>query len=411
MKTATWRNQLDTCVDRHWEQIVSIRRHLHCHPEPSGEETETSQFLFRLLQDAGASPHYGPEGRGVMVDCPAESMPRRLALRADIDALRIQDQKEVPYRSQQPGVMHACGHDAHTAMLAGALLTLLELESQGALPWPVSWRGIFQPSEETGTGAREMIECGAMEDIDAIIATHVDPTREAGKVGLRWGVLTANCDDTRLVVTGQGGHAARPHETIDPVAAAAQLMNSLYVMLPRTTDSQEALVLTIGQLLAGHNPNVVPEQVTLLGTLRSLDRRVRQEAKEKIRQVAQGVAIATGTKIDVEFNTGVLGVVNAPGLNHLLQIAATDVLGDDNVEAIPRPSMGSEDFAAYLDLAPGAMFRLGAAAPKATRTFLHSPMFDIDERALAIGAKILARTAVLWSDPRRDEKEDPACPN
>ncbi len=206
-----WRDKIDQWTDRHFEQMVGIRRQLHSHPEPSGEEFETSLYLYQLLTDQGFDVRMGPEGRGLIVDCAGQSDASRVAVRADLDALRIQDQKTVAYRSQCPGVMHACGHDAHAAVMVGVLLVLNEMEAAGELPWTVPLRGIFQPSEETITGALEMIEVGALEGIEAIFATHVDPSRCAGRVGMRNGVLTAKCDSMRFTIKGRGGHAARPH--------------------------------------------------------------------------------------------------------------------------------------------------------------------------------------------------------
>jgi amidohydrolase len=404
MSIATqWQEQLDAAVDRRFEEMVSIRRHLHSHPELSGQEHETSLFLYQQLDADGHSVELGPEGRGVVADpkqtSSSQTETRRICIRADIDALAIQDEKNAPYASQVPSVMHACGHDAHTATVLSAIRTLAELEVSGDLPWPVCWRAVFQPSEETCEGAHAMVRLGVLKGVDAIIATHMDPTQSIGKIGVRPGVLTANGDMIVFTIYGRGGHAARPHETIDPIAVAAQLISSLYLFVPRTTDSLDAVVITIGQILGGDNPNVIPEKVQLKGTLRTLSRLVRERTLDYIRQLARGVGESTGTKIDVEFSVGVHSVQNDLQLTDLFRTSAAEVLGVDGVEEIPRPSMGGEDFSAYLDHVPGAMFRLGCASPGVESTPLHTPRFDIDEKALAIGAKVLARTAVLWSRP------------
>ena len=400
----TWQEQLDAAVERRFDEMVEIRRRLHANPELSGHEHETSLFLYQQLDTDGFDARFGPEGRGVVADPKStassngDSAPC-ICIRADIDALAIQDEKNAPYASQVPSVMHACGHDAHTATVLGAIRSLDELDRTDALPWPIRWRAVFQPSEETCDGAHAMVQSGAVEGVDAIIATHMDPSRALGKIGIRPGVLTANGDNVTFTIFGRGGHAARPHEAIDPIAVAAQLISSLYLFVPRTTDSLDAVVITIGQIIGGDNPNVIPEKVQLRGTLRTLSQPVRERTLDYIRQLARGVGESTGTKIEVEFSVGVHSVNNDGYLTELFRDAASGVVGEHGVEEIMQPSMGGEDFSAYLDHVPGAMFRLGCASPGVEMTPLHTPRFDVDERALAIGAKILARTAVLWSRP------------
>ncbi len=397
--SANWRNRIGAAVDDLAERIVALRRHLHAHPEPSGEELQTSLHLYQLFDELRLPVRMGPEGCGVVVESRGQSAPARIALRADIDALRIEDQKQTPYRSTVPEVMHACGHDAHTATVFGALAALDRLERDGALPWPVTWRGIFQPAEETSSGARAMVAAGALSGVDAILSLHVDPTRRAGTIGVRAGVFMASCDAMRVVVSGRGGHSARPHESTDPIAAAAQLVSTLYQYVPRATDSQDAVVVSFGQIHGGQNANVIPEQVVLQGTVRTLDRKVREKTIAQIRTLAHGIEQVTGTKLDVCFERGTPSVYNDGGLTKLVSDEAAELLGADNIAALPRPSMGSEDFAVYLEHVPGTMFRLGAAGDDGPWRGLHTPMFDVDERCLTIGANILARCVVQWAAP------------
>lgn len=395
-----WKQELDAAVDANVEQIVSLRRHLHANPEPSREELKTSLHLYQLFNDLGLPVRMGPEGRGVIVDsrgASAGNTQRRMAVRADIDALRIQDEKEVAYRSQTPGIMHACGHDAHTATVFGALLAIDQLDRANRLPTAIAWRGIFQPAEEMSCGAREMTAAGALEGVDAILALHVDPSRRTGVIGVRPGVFTANCDAVRLTIHGRGGHGARPHESKDPIAAAAQLISTLYQFVPRATDSQDAVVVSIGLIRGGENPNVIPEHVELWGTLRTLESDIRQQTIQQIRSLVKGVEGITETKIDVDFEVSIPSVYNDAGLTTLISRAADELLGANQLEIMPRPSMGSEDFAAYLEHVPGAMFRLGCAGETAPSPGLHTPKFDVDERCLPIGAKLLARAAVEWA--------------
>jgi len=371
---------------------------MHQHPELSGCEQQTSLHLYQLLNDHFEDVRLGPDGRGVMVDINSSSDdPPRIALRADIDALHIQDKKDAEYRSQCDGVMHACGHDAHSAMVFGALSSIKSLMDNEQLPCDLSVRAIFQPAEETCRGAQEMIAVGAIDNVEAIIATHVDPTRDVGTVGVRTGVLTANCDEMMVSISGRGGHAARPHETSDSIAAAASLINALYLYIPRRTDSQDAVVVTIGQIYGGDNSNVIPEEVRLLGTVRTLDRSVRKQTFEHIDKIAQGIALTSGTEIKVEFGASAPSVQNHASVMPVLRSTIEGVVGATAVQEIPRPSMGSEDFAFYLDRVPGAMFRLGCRSDETGGHALHTPEFDIDERALLIGATIMARSVISWS--------------
>jgi amidohydrolase len=395
--SSNWQSQLDAAIDDLSDRLIALRRHLHAHPEPSGEELQTSLYVYQQFNEAGLPVRMGPEGSGVVVESCAQSAPRRMAVRADIDALRIQDQKETPYRSRVADVMHACGHDVHTATVFGALTALDQLERAGRLPWPVSWRGIFQPAEETSSGARAMCGAGVLNGVDAILSLHVDPTRPAGSIGVRPGVFTANCDAMRITIQGRGSHAARPHESNDPIAAAAQLISTLYQFIPRATDSQDAVVVSIGQIHGGQNANVIPEQVQLEGTVRTLDRKVRERTIAHIRALADGIERVTGTQIEVRFERGTPSVYNDPALTELVAQTARGLLGVDRVAAMPRPSMGSEDFAVYLESVPGTMFRLGGAGDGAPWPGLHTPTFDVDESCIAVGAKILARTVVEWS--------------
>ncbi|MEX0641357.1 MAG: amidohydrolase [Pirellulales bacterium] len=389
--SADWRREIDAAVEDAAERMVALRRHLHAHPEPSGEELQTSLHLYQSFDNLGLAVRMGPEGCGVVVESRRQDGPRRIAVRGDIDALRIQDQKTVLYRSTVPEVMHACGHDVHTATVFGALTALDRLEREGNLPWPITWRGIFQPAEETSGGAASMIVAGAVKGVDAIFALHVDPTRRAGTIGVRPGVFTASCDALRVTVAGRGGHAARPHEANDPIAAAAELVSTLYQFVPRATDSQDAVVVSFGQIHGGQNANVIPEQVVLEGTVRTLDRAVREKTIAHIRTLADGIEKVTGTRLEVRFVDGTPSVYNDAGLTKLVSDVATEILGADKVAVMPRPSMGSEDFAAYLEHVPGTMFRLGVAGDRLPWPGLHTPTFDVDENCMAVGAKILAR--------------------
>ncbi len=393
-----WRSHLREAVDSVFDDMVVLRRQLHMYPEPSGEEFDTSQEIYTRFLNSGFDVRQGPNGCGVIADVPSQGEGGRplIALRADMDALRIQDEKEVPYRSRKPSLMHACGHDAHTAAVWGALLAVSRLNQRGLLPFAPRIRGIFQPAEETAHGALQMIECGAVEGIQAILAMHVDPSRRLGRLGLRTGILTASCDGMLISVIGRGGHAARPHEARDPILAAAQLINSVYLQVPRLTDSQDAVVVTVGRIDGGHNANVIPERVELRGTLRTLDESVRDRTKSLINQIARAVSVGTQTRIEVRFGESTPPVDNHGELVELLWNAAAETAGPNAPEQIPRASMGSEDFSYYGKHAPAAMFRLGCVSDRAGGAGLHTPTFDIDEESLRIGALVMSHSALSW---------------
>lgn len=398
-----WCRELQRIVDEQFERIRQVRRHLHRQPEPSGEEFQTSLYLAERLAEFGLKPEFGPEKRGVVVnvgdDTPA------VGLRADIDALRIQDDKQADYCSTVEGVMHACGHDAHSATVFGALATLTEMKKQDLLPWPFSCRGIFQPAEETNRGALEMIEAGALKGLDTLLGVHMDPSRMAGTIGVRHGDFTADCHELRIEVTGRGAHAARPHEAIDPISATAQLISSIYLFVPRGRDSQDPVVVTFGQIEGGYAPNAIPDKVVVKGTLRTLDTEVSEATMRHIDRLIRGAAEASETNITIAWTSGPPPVKNDRNLTRLLIQAGRNTIGSEHVKTIPRASMGGEDFANYLPHVRGAMFRLGCARTSNDPP-LHSSMFDIDESALAVGAKILAYAIVEWHNPERQHSTE-----
>jgi amidohydrolase len=388
---------IDGFLDAEADRLVAIRRHLHAHPEPSREEFRTSQALAGWLGEAEIPHRILPSGRGVIAG-PEPGGRGIVAIRADIDALRILDGKHVPYRSTRDGLMHACGHDAHATMVLGAALALRHLERHGALGSEAAWRAIFQPAEEAGEGAAEMIAAGAMDGVRAIVALHVAPDLEVGRVARRVGPMSACCEEFHVAVHGKGGHAARPHEAIDPVAAAVQFISAVYQSVPRSVDSRDPAVVTFGTISGGTLANVIPDKVVLRGTIRTFARTVSRAVERRLTTIAQGVGEATGATIELTFLPGPEAVVNDERVTAVVSEAAAEVVGAERVVELSRPSLGGEDFSAYLEHAPGCLLRLGVAAPgSGTWPPLHSPRFDIDERALVIGSKILARSVVLLS--------------
>ncbi len=399
---AGWRAAIDEAVESRRELLREVRRRLHANPEPSREEYQTTRFLAEELEKEGLSRVIAPTRRGLFAGPPGVDGERLIAFRADIDALRIHDAKTVPYRSTRDGVMHACGHDAHAAMALGAALALWQCRE--ALPQGLAWRAIFQPSEEVGEGAFEMIAAGAMSNVQAVIALHVDPETAAGRLGYRQGVLTAFCQELQIEIQGLGGHAARPHQSVDPIGIASQFITSVYQFVPRSIDSRDPVVVTFGSIQGGTSANIIPERVLLKGTIRTLSAAAAARVDERIRQIAFGLSEASGGTIQVEFHRGTDAVVNDPDVTRTCVRAAGEIVGPTNLDEIALPSMGGEDFSGYLKHAPGCLLRLGVGTPDRPGHFLHSPQFDIDEQALVIGTKVLAHSVVLLSESVRSKR-------
>ena len=390
---AVYRERVEAQLKRIAPQLSRIRRHVHQNPEVSGQEFATTAYISKLLSGAQVPHQVAPGNRGIVTAIAKASDPTApvVALRADIDALPIQEMNQTPYRSRKAGVMHACGHDAHFAILLGTTLAL----HRAGIP-PTGWRSIFQPSEESGRGAREIVEFGALEGVQAIVALHVDPQTPVGRVGITPGPRTALCQDFSIQVRGRGGHGARPHLTVDPIATAAQLITLIYQDIPRQTDSRDPVVVSIGLISGGHSANVIPDTVALKGTIRSLSQAVGAQARQTLERVCAGLAGVSGAEILARFDPMLNGVTNDPRISTFCLSVARELLGTDQVSTDDRPSMGSEDFADYLSVVPGCMISLGVRPTGGKVTPLHTNTFDIDEAALLLGAHLLTRVVVQW---------------
>lgn len=382
-----------------------MRRHLHQNPELSGVEHLTTEYLAAELGKLDLPIHVAGEGRGLTADLitsPSVATGPRLAIRGDIDALPISDTKTVDYRSQREGVMHACGHDVHSSIVVGAMQVLTAMQRSRQLPWPIAVRSILQPSEEHATGARHMIHHHALRDVTAILAVHVDPTRNVGCIGLRSGPLCAAADMVHVDFTGRGGHGARPHLTDDPVDACTHWVQSAYRRVARSANPHETVVFSIGEIEAGHSPNVIPDSARLRGTLRSLDIESRRVALETLEDVCEAIRRETGCKVALKLDVSCPAVINDPALIQLLSDSVVQTLSAGAIEPINEPSMGSEDFSCYLEHVPGAMFRLGVAGDQVGRSPLHTSTFDVDERAIAIGVKVFVAAVINFFDPETE---------
>ncbi|MBA3339646.1 MAG: amidohydrolase [Geodermatophilaceae bacterium] len=386
---------IDAWVADHESELVETRQAIHAHPELGYVERRTTGLITGQLRAAGLEPTILEHGTGVI--CDVGSSGPVVVLRADIDALPLADTKDVPYRSRIEGVAHACGHDAHTSILLGVARLLSELSSSGELGPGADLGGIvrcvFQPAEEqVPGGALAVLKTGALEGVLGAFALHCDPTLPVGSVGLRAGPITAACDAVKVTLTGPGGHTARPHMTVDLVDALGRVIIATPGLLSRQIDPRAGLSLVWGAVGAGIAANTIPESGTLYGTVRLLDRNSWDEAEKLIRRLIAEIVAPTGAQLQIDYQRGVPPVVNAPWAIEVFGEAATQSLGADGVRTTEQ-SLGGEDFAWYADHAPIGLARLGTDGGGPPLD-LHRGSFDIDERALSVGVRLLARTAL-----------------
>lgn len=379
-------------------ELIAFRRELHAHPEPSRMEHETTRRVSERLRAAGLEPR-PLEGTGLGVNIGADPRGRgrrRIGLRADLDALPVVESSGLPFASEREGFAHACGHDIHTTVLLGAALALKRLDDAGELDAGV--RCIFQPAEEVQpSGAESTIDQGALDGVEQIYALHCDPRVDVGHIGSRIGPITAASDTISLTVTSDGGHTSRPHLTGDVVFALGQLITQLPAVLGRRLDPRAGVNLTWGAVHAGRPANAIPSSGTLLGTLRVLDGRAWQRAAKVVQEAAVQIVAPYGVEIEMSYQRGIPPVVNEERSVRTIDAAAKDVLGPDSV-VLTEQSLGGEDFAWYLTRVPGALVRLGTRTPGGPTYDLHRGDIVFDERAIGIGARLLARTALLAAE-------------
>ncbi|WP_250122449.1 M20 family metallopeptidase [Chroococcidiopsis sp. CCMEE 29] len=375
-------------------RLIEIRRHIHSHPELSGQEYQTAAFVAGVLSSNGVHVQEAVGKTGVVGEVQGTgSTDSLLAIRSDMDALPIQERTGLEYASRASGIMHACGHDVHTTVGLGTAMVLSQLADE--LPGNV--RFVFQPAEETAQGASWMVKDGAMDKVRAILSLHVFPSIPAGSVGIRYGALTAAADDLEIIIVGESGHGARPHEAIDAIWIAAQVITTLQQAISRTQNPLRPVVLSIGQISGGRAPNVIADQVKLLGTVRSLHPETRANLPKWISQIVAHVCDTYGARYEVNYRPGTPGVQNDLFLSQLLQTAAEEAWGSDRVQVLTEPSLGAEDFSLYLEHAPGAMFRLGVGyEDRAINYPLHHPQFEVNESAILTGVITLAYSAYKY---------------
>jgi amidohydrolase len=385
--------ELGEFLDAQGGELIAFRRDLHAHPELGYHEHRTTSRVALRLAAAGLRPVTLPKGTGLIADIgdPAAGGPL-VALRADLDALPITDEKHVPYRSTVPTACHACGHDVHTTVLLGAGLFLAARAAAGLLPGRV--RLIFQPAEEVPGGALDVMAAGGIASVDRIFALHCDPRLDLGKIGTRTGPITAACDKIRVRVSGPGGHTARPHLTADLVYALGKIVTELPAALSRRVDPRSSLSLVWGRVSAGSAANAIPDDGIAEGTVRCLDDEAWHEAPDMLKALVESVASAYGVIADLHYERNVPPTVNEAVSTAILESAAVQVLGTDAVTPTPQ-SLGGEDFAWYLESIAGTLARLGTRTPGAGHDIdIHQPTFDVDERVIGVGVRLMAATAL-----------------
>lgn len=374
-----------TLVNKYYDELVAIRRHLHMHPELSFQEEKTPEYIAAFLEEQGITVERNVGGRGVVGRLIKDESLPTLAIRADFDALPIQDEKDAPYKSQVPGVMHACGHDAHTAvlMITAKILAKNFDKINGNLVF------IHQHAEEVDPGgAIQMIADNCLKGVDAIIGQHVSSDLDVGKLGYKYGTATGIPDDFWITIKGKGGHAAHPDTTIDPVAAAIRLCNDLQYIVSRKTSATTPTVISVTQLQAGDQNNIIPDSAKIAGTIRTFDPTTQKLMIDELKRCLEGLVTTMGITYDLKYSKGYPPVVNTTNETDLIVNAARKI--EDIEELVElKPSLGGEDFSYYLQRVPGSFFYTGTRNENFKADFPHHhPKFDIDEKGMLNAVKV-----------------------
>ena len=370
-------------------ELLELRRHLHAHPELSGEEHQTAALVAGELRQLGWTVREGVGRTGVVAELGPEEGPM-VGLRVDMDALPVEERTGLPFSSTRLGVMHACGHDLHTCIGLGVARLLAGLPELGARV-----RILFQPAEELAQGAVWMRDAGAVEGLEALFGVHVVPDMPVGTVGIRRGCLTAAAGQLEILVQGESGHGARPHQSVDAVWMAAKVVTELQQAIARRLDALQPVVISFGKVEGGRAFNVIADKVRLLGTVRCLDLQQHAALPAWIESEVQAICAGCGGSAEVRYRCIAPPVHNDPALTGLIESCAIERLGRERVIPVEKPSLGAEDFAELLRDVPGMMLRLGVAGPDGCAP-LHNGAFALDERSLAVGIEVLAATLMQW---------------
>jgi amidohydrolase len=390
-------------IDAINEKVVTIRHDLHAHPELSGHEEHTKYLVKGILEASGYKVKEFDEHYGLIADL-SSSKPdaKRVAIRADMDALPIEEHTKAPYASRVPGVMHACGHDSHTAIALGTAIALAQF--QDSLPGDI--RFIFQPSEESKEGGSiQMIEGGALEGVDAIFGLHAYPYLPTGTIGYKYGVMMASADIFTIEIFGKAAHGARPHEGVDAILVSAMSINSLNHIVSRRIDPLHPAVISLGTIEGGTAPNIICDHVKVTGTVRTVNEEIRKNIPAMMEEAIKGITTSMGGKYAFSYEFGQPELINDDKMVDIVIKAAQEVIGAEKCIDLKDPVMGGEDFSEYLQHVPGAFFRLGTCnEEKGTCVSQHNSRFDVDDDALQIGMKILSAAALEVLSKAQHEK-------
>ncbi|WP_017549965.1 M20 metallopeptidase family protein [Salinicoccus carnicancri] len=383
-------------IEAKYEDMVAIRRHMHMYPEVSFQEEKTKQYIYDQISDLGFDIRRDVGGNGIVARLHVDDNFLTIGLRADFDALPIQDGKNVSYRSQIDGAMHACGHDAHTAMLITAARILSDHKEE----LPVNVVFIHQHAEEMlPGGARAMVEDGALDGVDLVFGQHVSSNYPVGTLSYTYDYAYANADSFNIIIQGQGGHGAEPHGAIDPVVAAASLIQQLQSIVSRTVDPLKSAVVTVGTFNSGSVFNVIPDTAEIRGTVRTFERDVKEQVQNRIENIARGIESSFGVQCTVEYSDGYPALLNDNAqVGHVVR-AVRDAAYVKTAQENP-PSMGGEDFSYFLQNRPGAYVYTGVGNSELGADYPHHhPKFDIDEAGMKAGVETLLRTVMEFDNP------------
>ena len=380
-------------------ELIDLRRHLHAHPELSGQEHQTAALVAGELRKYGWRVKEAVGRTGVIAEL-GPSNGAVVGFRIDMDALPVEERTGLDYASLHQGLMHACGHDLHTCIGLG-VARLLAAE-QSSLETGV--RLLFQPAEEIAEGARWMRKDGATDQLNALFGVHVFPELPVGTVGVRSGALTAAAGELEILIIGEGGHGAKPHQSIDAIWIASKIVSGLQESISRGLDALQPVVISFGKIEGGKAFNVIADRVRLLGTVRCLDNSLHETLPAWITDTVQSIAQSFGGKANVNYRCITPIVYNDPELTRLLESCAVSLLGEENVVRLDRPSLGAEDFAELLRDVPGTMFRLGVAGANGCAP-LHNGQFSLDERSLVVGIEVITETLFRWMKKHSNKGE------
>jgi len=387
------------------EQLIDLRRRFHKHPELSNQETQTSILILEVLNQAGLDVQTGLAGRGLVGLLQGISHSKTIGMRADMDALPIQEKKSTPYRSEIPSVMHACGHDVHMTAVLGAAMVLSSFRER--LKGNVKF--IFQPAEEKVSGAERMISAGVLKnpDVHAMLGFHVFPLLPTGIIGVKYGVMMASSDLFSIHIYGKTGHVAKPHLSVDAILISAMIINAIHHIVSQGVDPMHPAVVSIGMIKGGSAENIVSDHVEMRGTIRAVTDEIRKTIARKIDDITRGITEGLGGRYRFHLEPGSPPLDNHPGINRLVEECSIEILGKQRVQQLEEPSMGGEDFSYYIAQVPGTYFRVGTGNPeKDTCHYLHSDLFDVDEDAIPAAVKVLCWSAIRFLGQTVNEERD-----